>query len=152
MEKTYCPVLIIPEDSEFSIPNYWVYATDISSNNQSSAEKVWQFCNLFDGKLDLLHVEKTSGAKEIEIKETKTLQNEFGDEKVTFNKITHNNILKGIDQYVGEKEPDILAFTQHEHKKWDWMFKEDKISKVVENANFPILIIHEQNTATSTNE
>lgn len=143
MEKTFCPILIIPEDAEFTIPNYWVYATDLKSRDESSAAEIWKLCSLFDGKLDLLHVEKDSSKKDMEIFETQSLKDDSGEDKISLNTIKHKDILKGIDQYVGEKDPDILALTHHVPEKWDWLFKEDKINKVVENANFPILVIHE---------
>lgn len=144
LERTFCPVLVIPEEAEFTIPQYWVYATDVKNNNEADANKIWQLCSLFDAKLDLLHVEKERGKKEMELEETKTLQDKSGEAIITFNKVKHKDILEGINQYIGEKEPDILAVIQHEHKKWDWLFKEDKISKIVENANFPILVLREE--------
>jgi nucleotide-binding universal stress UspA family protein len=136
IEKSNCSVLVIPEDTEYSVPDKWAFASALDDEFELLATQVVHLTSAFRAKLDVLNI-----AKRKREDAASTLAHNFGTSDISFTQIESKNVLEGINDYVERTNPDLLIVVEHPHKKWDWLYKEDKIGKIVESANFPILVL-----------
>jgi nucleotide-binding universal stress UspA family protein len=136
IEKSRCPVLVIPEDTVYTVPEKWIFASGLDNEFEILANEVASLSSSFNAKLEVLNV-----VKKKEERSPETYTHNFGHGNISFTQIQNKDVLEGINDYVEQANPDLLVVVEHPHKKWDWLYKEDKIGRIVESANFPILVL-----------
>ncbi|MFT7033332.1 MAG: nucleotide-binding universal stress UspA family protein [Cyclobacteriaceae bacterium] len=117
LAKADCPVLVIPKNnSEFKLKNIALAIDDKAFDDSSNLGIIHDFARWFDAKVHLLTVEnENSPAKPNSNAETLEYYLDTLDYRHSFEKNT--DIEKGLNDYINQKEIDILAIMPRMHAK-----------------------------------
>ena len=139
------PVLMIPSNARFKMPNKIVFAADyLELANDKPLTALLNFITFFNSKLFIVNVksedEKTS-SKNIAV---------FLNVRRLLKKVEHSvhyvindNVVDGINDFVLERDADIVAIIPHKHTLLYRLFKFSTTKKMAYNSHVPLLALPE---------
>lgn len=142
IDKSSTPILIVPAKCQRSEINKVVYAASFDAPNSisESEKRIIQqakgFADLFDAKIQYLHVEEGENVNQIDI--------EFAN----IDGIIENldiiyapKILDGLNRYVTNYKPDLVVFHRPHRQLIKSLFHKSVINSYIYEACLPILIL-----------
>lgn len=148
IEKAKVPVLAIPEHSVFLGINYinrLIYATDFSESDFKSIRKLITMVRPFDMKVYCVHICQDSDNPLDKVKMEslkKHFENEYGDCEVFCDLIENNDVAKGLEEYIDEKDMDMLAMTLSKRGLIERLFNPSLTKKMFYHSEIPLLVFH----------
>jgi nucleotide-binding universal stress UspA family protein len=139
------PVLMVPSDARFRIPEKVVFAADyLELENDGPLNALLNFVNFFNSKLYIVNVkaedEKTS-SKNIAV---------FLNVRRLLKKVEHSvhyvindNVVDGINEFVDERDAQIVAIIPHKHTLFYRLFRFSTTKKMAYNSHVPLLALPE---------
>ena len=148
IEKAQVPVIAVPANLQFGPIKKIGYASDLNDVKNEIGELV-QFAQLFNASIEIFHVYPTFPVF-FEVTQPNVdklvaeLVQKYPGQKFTINVIQtykDNDIVYGIEKYIKDFKPDILAMFTLKRTFWDKLFDASKTEEVAFNTNVPLLTL-----------
>lgn len=148
IERVECTVLAIPEEFSYKGLHKVAYATDFLSVEEDM-NKFIHFIKKTNVMLDIFHVYPTA-TDEIDVEDLnkeallENLKKRFHYTKMHLY-LVHteraNQIIEGIDSFVSQHQPDLVAMFSREKNFFEKLFGKDLVEEMTFSANVPLLIV-----------
>ena len=135
------PVIIIKSEMEDFNINKFVFASDFSTEIKKPFQKIVEFANLFDAKLDLVMINTPNSFKTNDVAE-KIMQNFVSGFPITnYSLHIYNdaNIEKGIINYSNKTNADLIGIATHGRTGLAHFFNGSVSEDVVNHAVKPVI-------------
>jgi nucleotide-binding universal stress UspA family protein len=134
-----CPVLAIPLESQAQKFTRIAYATAFEKSDNHAVEELLAFSRTIGASVHFVHVETDPDiGSEGEMIEMKEYPVYFSD----FTIVNSHEITKGLDQFIQEKDMDILALFIPKRRLWERLFHQSITKKMTFHTKVPLLIFH----------
>ncbi|OQX72434.1 MAG: hypothetical protein B6D61_13710 [Bacteroidetes bacterium 4484_249] len=148
IEKATVPVFAIPHKSVYIGINYInkiLYATDFDDSDYKAIRKLMNLVRPFNIKIYCTHIasdaENTFDNAKMESLE-QYFSKEYGDVNMVCDLIENEDVLEGLENYIDEKDIDIIAITTHKRGVFDRIFNPSLTKKMLFHTNIPLLVFH----------
>jgi nucleotide-binding universal stress UspA family protein len=141
IERSKCPVLVVPHNIKFSKPAVIAFASDLKELPETcSLDILKELVHLFNAKVDVLTVIKPDETPTIEkavagIK----LEHRLEDVDHTHHFPVNHNIQEGIQDYVEKFAPGMLVMLHRKHNFFQRLFSEGNTQKAAFHTHIPLL-------------
>ncbi|MEZ5199069.1 MAG: universal stress protein [Bacteroidales bacterium] len=148
IEKSTYPVFVIPNNSVFMGINYMnkvVYATDFDESDFRAIRMLMNLVRPFDIKIYCVHIVSDAQSHFNKSKMEKIrayLKQEYSEFNIVCNLIEHSDIMQGLDDYIEDRDIDIIALTTHKRGMFDRIFNPSITRKMLFHTNIPLLVFH----------
>ena len=148
IENAKVPVLSIPEKSVYMGIKYMnkvLYATDFDDSDYKAIRKLMTLVRPFGIKIYFVHIasDATNPLDNVKMEELKEhFITEYSDYNVVCDIIEHSDVLQGIEDYIDEKDIDLLALTTHKRRLFERLFNPSITNKMLFHTNIPLLVFH----------
>lgn len=144
IEKAKCPVWSIPENIHIKEVKTVMYATDYSGDERNSIEKVLGFSKLMGAQTKVVHFHELyePNIGHADQAHKNILKEQFRAEDISFINLTRNDATDGIEQYIENQKPDVLALAMHDRGFWSGLFHSSTTRHFALTAKSPLLVIH----------
>jgi nucleotide-binding universal stress UspA family protein len=141
-ELAECPVWIIPKNALINPPQTILYAADFKEDEIEATHKLLAIAKPLGAFCKVVHIHEYFELNIFQTpKETiKDLQHEFENEEVTFKDLNRKKIIEGLETYIKNHKPDVLALAIHKESLLSKIFKKSISKHFVYEANLPMLI------------
>ncbi len=147
IEKAKIPVLAVPKGynaQNFEIPKRILYATDFRMADYWALSKLASFVKPFGSKIYCVHVDN-----EIDKQQEVLMHNirEFVTDTLQLHNLECGlletvDIQLGIEDFIKEREMDVLAMTTHSRNLFNSIFKPSLTKKFLFLTDIPLLVFH----------
>ncbi|MDZ4757737.1 MAG: universal stress protein [Bacteroidota bacterium] len=144
IEKSKCPVWSIPITAHIKEFKTVMYATDYSGDEVASIQQILNFSKLVGAETKVIHFHELfepniSDADKV----AKTnLQGRFKGENISFINLTRLDTNEGIEQYIENQNPNVLALAMHRRGFWSNLFHSSTTRHFALTSKIPVLAIH----------
>lgn len=149
MEKVPCSVLAIPDEYSNSPVTRIAYATDFM-NVEDGLDKIVGFAKLFNASIELFHVylagkgqtDPTTFDRNGFLRDLKK-QFDYEHFTLAFVKLKddEDDLIDGIESYVAQKRPSIIAMATYEKMWYQSIFKPSKTKQMIFQTTCPLLVV-----------
>jgi nucleotide-binding universal stress UspA family protein len=150
MEKAPCPVLAIPAEYSNAPVTRIAYATDFMNVEQSLGTVV-NFAKFFNASIELFNV-YFAGAKGQTDPSTfdrngflEEIKKQFDYEHFTLAfvrlKEVGDDLIDGIEAYVAQKKPSVMAMATNERTWYESIFRPSKTKQMIFQTTCPLLVV-----------
>lgn len=145
IQKSNCPLLLIPENVSFGSIKKIVFAWDYSKKSKFSFSLLNDFMETFNPYFIFLHISKKH--TEISHEVFKALRSEIesvlGEKcKVEFEQLFSENIPESINNYMLKSQADMLSINYYNRGLIPDIFHGTVVKELSETAEYPILVLH----------
>jgi nucleotide-binding universal stress UspA family protein len=148
IEKSDCPVLVIPEKTPFKTIESIVYASDLEVSDIFVLQDLVAFATLFDASIHLVHIsnkDKKSSEEQMEWFK-KSLQHKVSYEKLNFDLRFGVDVFKTLQNYINEVAPDMVAMLEREgHSLIEDLWHRDLVKRMKSEGHYPLLSFNKKN-------
>jgi nucleotide-binding universal stress UspA family protein len=148
IERADIPVLLIPEKSIFSgmrFVNRVLYATNFEESDFKSLRKLLTLIRPFNMQVYIAHI-SVKQSKELDQARMNTLskhlEDEYSDFRITTDVVRHTDIIQGLEEYIENREIDLIALTTHKRGMIERLFNPSIARKMIFHSYVPLLIFH----------
>lgn len=140
-----CPILAIPEKSEFEAPKQIAFPTDYNRfYSPSEMGPIKRVAELFNSKINVVHINTEEGLNEIQSYNVKAIKEYLQDFDHDFHWMPHYaKKATEINDFVEEHNIDMLAMVSYQHSFYESLTREPVIKKIGSQLKVPFLIIPE---------
>ncbi len=141
--KVETPVLVIPEDTRYRPLSRIALATDqkeFSEHYDFSALK--EMLIHHEAKFFIINI--LTGSEELDASCSIPLHQSFKLLPHEFHHLEHRDVIVGLNQFIAEKEIDMLAMVGHRHKFFERLFIKSTTKEMSKFTHIPLLILHEK--------
>ena len=146
--KSTVPVFAIPQKSVYVGIKYLhrvLFATNYDESDISSMRKLMNLISPFEMKIYCVHIaadgdDPLDHAKMEGIK--KRFLEEFSDTDIVCEIIEQDDVLQGLEDYIDEKDIDLIALTTHKRGMIERLFTRSLTRKMLFHSNVPLLVFH----------
>ena len=147
IKQSSIPVLAIPTDSAYkeATQKKLMYATNFEKSDGTAIRKLIGLSLPIESHIYIVHIEDTNDNPFInyDLAHFKERYIGSGDQvKMDFDLIVNKNLAKGIEDYIKEKEIDILAVTSHKRNLLTALFLPSLTKELLFKLKIPMLIFH----------
>ena len=147
IEDARIPVLVIPEDSIYQgiATINIMYATDFDESDYNALKKLMNIVAPFDIRLYCVHIGTPDSNvwDKVKMDNLKAkLKEQYGDYEVECSIIEEDDFLKGVQEFVREKNIDIISMVTHKRNIISKLFNPSKARKVLFHTNIPFMVFH----------
>ena len=146
MEDAECPVLAIPEKTQFKGLNKIVFATNYADNDIENVDQVIHLARKVDAEVILLHVSsrELDTAYEYAAIETfkESVKKESHYEKVSFKLLESSDVIEGLNFYLDEIRADMIVMSMHHRTFFQKIFNRSKTKRMAFHTHIPLLAFH----------
>lgn len=146
IKKATVPVLAIPQKSVYRGIQYFskvLYATDFDEADFKSLRTLITMMRPFDIRIYCVHIatDKANAYDKVKMDELKKHLEEGYDEfNVTCDIIEHDDIVEGLEDYIGQHDIDLIALTTHKKGIIERLFNPDIAKKMLYQTHIPLLL------------
>jgi len=140
---TRCPVLIIPQGYELSIPKQIVYALDAETNPDFLSDQLERLALPLKARVHTLCVERDNPAeaeRKIQLLGEMLGVAEGKEFDWEFEPTYSDEAVSSVDQYMKDNNADVLALSYHHRALFEKLFKENVVKKISRIADYPVLV------------
>jgi nucleotide-binding universal stress UspA family protein len=144
IKKTPCPVLSIPQDCTFKPIKKIALATDFHHiEDKNILSPLLEIAILFGAEIIILHVkkEKDSVPEFSQTAEGFEMKEFLQSAPVSFHVIENKDVVNAIEQFLKEKQIDILAMLPHKQTFWESLFSKSFTEEIALDAVGPLLTL-----------
>jgi len=146
IEKANIPVLAVPKDfdsRQFVAPDNILYASNFDSTDLSALRRLISFAKPFNSKIYCVHaaLEEAQAMDEVQMKRLRNQLFETMDEyNVECGLLETMDIQQGLEDFIEEKNIDILAVTMRKRNFFTRLFKPSMTKKFLFQTHIPLLV------------
>ena len=145
VDKAECPVLAIPEDSEFNGISNIAFATSYDESDLEALKKLVNFAGYFDATIKVVHVNKEG--ENIEKRQEADFKSRISDNidyaKLEFEVCEDDDVADGINQYVQTHNVELIALMKKKRGMFNSLFHRSITRKMAFHAQVPLLAYHQ---------
>lgn len=146
IDKTNCPLLLIPNNMVYKNPEKIAFATDLRASDVDIVHALASFARYYNAEILLIHV--TDGTNEgdyhEEVKEfLKGVSSKINYEKVYYRHVKSIDVKHGLDWLAEHGQVDMLAMVHRKHNILDRLFAPSHTHEVAGDARIPVLVFPE---------
>jgi len=147
INKSGIPVLAIPENASYkeSMFKKLMYATNFDKSDGLAIRKLIEIAMPLDTHISIVHIDETSDNPFINYDlahfKDKYVAN-VGNVEMDFDLIVNKNRVRGIEDFILNKEIDIIAVTSHKRNIITSLFKPSLTKELLFRLGIPMLIFH----------
>ena len=146
IEKSECPVLCIPQNLPFRIPEKILYATNFSFSDIESSSKLVEIGKAFGSFIVFGHVvvgiEETDEERKLIDKFAKEIRLNTGYEKISGMVISDATVTTGIDLLIEKSGVDMIALSTRKRSLFGKFYNPSITKKFSYYATIPLLAFH----------
>ncbi len=148
IEKSKCPVLVVPEGVRYSAIKNIVFAWDYSRDSKAFLFQLKDILGIYDPKIIFLHLskQKTVIGDDVFRAAKEDIRSYLGErENITFDRIYSEdteNFADRIDEYMDDSKADVLAITFYDRGALRNIFHGTITKGLSEIARYPLLVLH----------
>jgi nucleotide-binding universal stress UspA family protein len=146
ISEARCPVLVIPEDVEFTPFKTMVYATDFDQEDADALMRLAAIARPFNADILAVHVTDNNDFIE-KIKEngfSHLIKKKISYDNITFFSLNNNNVDQSIVKFSKEKNADSIAVLRENKNFLLKIFSKSTSETIMKNSKIPVLIFHKQ--------
>ncbi len=145
IDKANCPVLAIPENSEYKGLDNIAFTTSYDDSDLVALKRLVNFSALFNANIKVVHVNKEG--KDIEKQEEENFKAKISSEidyaKLEFEVCEDDDVAEGINHYINEHNVNLIAMMKKKRGIFNSLFHRSITHKLAFHAKVPLLIYHE---------
>lgn len=132
-----CPVLAIPENALFSEIKNIAYATDFYPNDDLAVSQLSDLAEALKASVHFVHVTKqeVEAPSELQLAHNK-------DTFDGFSIVTSDSVQEGINEFIQEKDIDVLALFIPRRRLWERLFHTSFSKRMTLSSKVPLLTFH----------
>lgn len=140
-----CPVLIVPEEANFSIPKEIAFPTDYNIFYQPNIlKRISEFTKLYDSAIRILHIaKKDDKLTEFQLENKDFLNDYFLDEKHSFHRITSKKIETGVQCFVESRNINLIIMIAKNLNLFQRILFRPTVEEISYHIEIPFLVLHE---------
>jgi nucleotide-binding universal stress UspA family protein len=144
IERSPCPVLVIPHNASFHGIKNMVYAAMLTETEIWKINQLTALAKAFDSDVHIIHITSKGedkikfGLKEFKTETKKSVQYE----KLVFKSIPAENTVDGIQNYIHENNIDIISMSTRTRMGLQKLFETSITEKVTSHIDIPLLVFH----------
>ena len=146
IERVNCPLIAIPQTSNYHKINKIVFATNYVENDFENINKVVDFAKYFNAQVIMLHVETGKPSKSYTYNQTEQffqhVKESTNYENLTFKLIENKNVEEAISLYLDEIKADLFALTNRQRSLFQKLFDHSLTSKIINHIHLPLMVFH----------
>lgn len=136
------PLLIVPNDAQFSDLKNITYACEISYlKDGDELGLLKELVRTFEGQLEVLHVNTTASDDDSNEAYEQRLDAILGDVDHAYAYIKHPGVLEGINERLAVSEPNMLVMLHHRQGFIQNLFKGSHSDRMTVQTRIPLLVI-----------
>ncbi|WP_425236492.1 universal stress protein [Ulvibacterium sp.] len=148
IEKAPCPVLAIPENTNYKPFKTVVYATDFEEEDVYAIRKLTEMVRTFQAEIKVVHIiteKEYQGETQMEWFRD-MLQNKVTYEKIAFKLLFSDDIFEALRMYLEDVGAELMVMLEREKKgllkKW---FHRDLVKKMESYGQVPLMSFRDSN-------
>jgi len=139
-----CPVLVIPENSDFEKKLVIGYATELMDADPFEIWKTIKLFKPFQPEIKCVHFKEKQDNKEDKIKEMEHYFSETAPEiNIEFYSLSVKDKVNDMNDFIIEHNVDILVMYKPNRTYFDSMFHKSYTQKMAKHTKIPLLVIKE---------
>ncbi len=144
--KANVPVLVVPQKSVYRGIGYIgkvLYATNFDDSDFRSLRALLTLLRPFEVRIYCLHIasEKDTGFDQAKMNNLKEhLRQEYGEFNLQCDLIRRDDVVQGLEDYIEDKEIDLLALTTHKRGIIERLFNPSLAKQMLFHTNIPLLV------------
>jgi len=132
-----CPVLAIPEQADFQGIEHIAYATDFYPDDTKAIHNLMELAESLKTRVHFVHVTQD------EVEATPQVQLASGSTTFAgYNVVTDDSIENGLNEFIQEKDIDVLALFIPRRRLWERLFHSSFSKRMAMNTRIPLLTFH----------
>lgn len=145
IRKTKIPLLIVPEDAEFSFIKHISFAADFKENLLPARLGILEeIAGHFNADVQVLHVQKheafMAGA---EAAGKLGADVAFSRMKHSFHTMVDEDVERGITDFISTNATDLLVMVAHHHNLFERLFGKEHTRLIAYTTRVPLLVMHD---------
>jgi nucleotide-binding universal stress UspA family protein len=138
-----CPVLIIPEDFDFEIPNQIAFPSDFNRfYNYIEFKPLTDIASIHNSKIRILHINVEEKLNDVQAYNMATLKSYLEGFEYSFHWMPdYTKKTKEINDFLEDLQIDMLAMVNYKHSFFEKIIKEPVIKKISFHPLVPFLVI-----------
>ncbi len=146
MQHVKCPVLIVPDNAEFSGFKRIAYTSDMHEVNRPAVKMLVDFASHFGSEIQVVHI--LSKGDKLDPEQANVFRDEFAKAAhynlVSFHIVDDEDdtLVHVVDEYVDSNHIDIVAMLTHRRGFWEKLFKPSLTKRFAVHAHKPLLAFH----------
>ena len=142
--KSNKPTMIIPEDIKYQAAKSVAFANDLTFTNSKvrhHLKKIAQGLNIAIEQFFI--IPSTSDDSAVEVKHQAKWLKKEGEDFATYTTVRNNSVSEGIDFYILNHEPDLLALYVSHRKGFRNLFHTSLAEKIIPQISIPLIVFNE---------
>lgn len=144
--KLHCPLLIIPENVEFTGFKRIVFATNYAENDIENISEVIQLAKNFNSEVVILHVSLVDSSKPFENNTIETFTQKLRElndyNSIKYKLLNTPDLESGINEYLNEANADLVVMTNRNRSLFQKLFDRSLTIKMAYHTHIPLLVYH----------
>ena len=144
-QHSACPVLLIPNGTEFQDINNIMYAGDYESANESVLLQFGDCVSQLNAKIHIVHVhtQDQEGKKDFgHYLLEKVFMKKAPELQFEMHTIESDTVAHGLQDFADEKEIDWMVIVKAQRKFWDRLTHKSATNELIRRPNIPMLVLH----------
>ncbi len=142
MEHVTIPVFFVPAAAEPESPRSILFATDLTDLDRELKEII-AFARMFGAKVNVVHVYpeilKADTFDEERMQMELIAKTDYPN--LTFSAVMDSDIIKGINSYIADQNPDMLAMFTYKTGILEFLFNESITEELAGHTDRPLLVL-----------
>lgn len=149
IEKTQCPILVVPNESAFKVPKNIVFAYDYHDiPSRQELDLLFQIVEKFGSSIQILHIDQPD--EETDLKKAASgvkVDHLFEGIKHEMFFMQNDDVEEAILDFVKQKESDMVVMMPHKHGFFSRLFHTSSTVKMSFHTNVPLLCLPDNKEA-----
>ncbi|MBV1922651.1 MAG: universal stress protein [Flavobacteriaceae bacterium] len=145
MEKVRnCPVIAIPEKTNFKTPYEIVFPTSLKTQyNSNELQQLVDIASLNNSTIRILHIQKENSLDEEQLNNKKILRDNFGPLEHSFHYIRDVDLYTSLYKFIEIMNTDMIVFINKEHSFFENIFSNPMVKELGYHSKIPVLTLHD---------
>lgn len=142
LKSVKCPVLAIPSHYKIGQPKHFLFPTNYRVlYKQRELKLLYTLAAAYESSITVLHVSKTNTLSAKQTKNQTFIKEIINGEKVGFCIENNKDNALGIQNYIKNKEIDLVVMVNTRHSFWESILLESTIDNVGVDIKIPLLVM-----------
>ncbi len=139
-----CPVLMIPSNIAFKVPNEIVFPTSFKTHfKRRELAHLIEIAKITNTPVRVLHVNKEDQLSKEQIEKKALLEECLEGISYSFHYLEDTDIKNGLKLFVQSRESEMIVFINKKHAFFDSVFTKPMVKDLGYNAKVPVLTLHD---------
>lgn len=140
MMNAPCPVIAVPAQARYTGIGRIAYATDFHPRDEHAVAQLMKLAGRLGAEVNFVHVETKPDLGKME---DHIVVKNYPFEFTEFSVINAKSVLEGLDQYIQQKDVDMLALFIPRRRLWERLFHQSFTKEMTFHTSIPLLVFHE---------